>query len=120
MHAYIEGGGNTYATFRGFRYFILFVCEETGCVWARFLKKISEALLAFQNLVFLLERQYGIQVCILHTDFGEFNSEAAANYFAETGIIWGLSVPHSQQQNGLVERLMRTIVDLICLFVCFI
>lgn len=31
----------------------------------RFLKKKSEALLAFQNLVILLERQYGIRVSSL-------------------------------------------------------
>lgn len=58
-----------------------------------------------------MERQYGIRVCILHTDFGEFNSEAAATYFDESGIIWESSVPNAQQQNGLVERLMRTIVE---------
>lgn len=111
LHADVGGGGDTYATFRGFRYFILFVCEATGYVWVRFLKNKSEALLAFQNLVTLLERQFGIRVCILHTDFGEFNSEAAATYFEESGIIWESSVPNAQQQNGLVERLMRTIVE---------
>lgn len=111
LHADVGGGGDTYATFRGFRYFILFVCEATGYVWVRFLKKKSEALLAFQNLVTLLERQFGIRVCILHTDFGEFNSEAATTYFEESGIIWESSVPNAQQQNGLVERLMRTIVE---------
>ena len=111
LHADVGGGGDTYATFRGYRYFILFVCEATGYVWVRFLKKKSEALAAFQALVTLLERQYGIRVCILHTDFGEFNSEAASDYFSETGIIWESSVPYAQQQNGLVERLMRTIVE---------
>ncbi len=110
LHADVGGGGDTYATVQGFRYFILFVCEETGYVWVRFLKRKSEALLAFQNLVTLLERQFGVRVWILHTDFEEFNSEAAATYFEESGIIWESSVPNAQQQNGLVERLMRTIV----------
>lgn len=60
LHADVGVGGDTYATFRGIRYFILFVCEGTGYEWVRFLKKKSEALLAFQNLVTLLERQFGI------------------------------------------------------------
>lgn len=100
LHADVGGGGDTYATFRGFRYFILFVCEATGYVWVRFLKKKSEALLAFQNLVTLLERQFGIRVCILHADFGEFNSEAAATYFEESGIIWESSV---NSKTGLLK-----------------
>ncbi len=111
LHADVGGGGDTYVTFRRFRYFIFFVCEATGYVWVRFLKKKSEALLAFQNLVTLLEQQFGIRVCILHTDFGEFNSEAAARYFEESGIIWESSVSNAQQQNGLIERLMQTIVE---------
>lgn len=105
------GGGQTYTTFRGFRYFILFVCEATGHVWVRLLKKKSDALPTFQDLVTLIYRQHGIRVCILHTDFGEFNSDLAAKYFEETGILWESSAPHAQQQNGLVERLMRTIVE---------
>lgn len=66
---------------------------------------------AFQNLVTLIYRQQGIRVYFLHTDFGEFNSDLAAKYFEETGILWESSAPHAQQQNGLVERLMRTIVE---------
>ena len=87
------------------------VCEVTGYVWVRFLKKKSEALLAFQNLVTLLERRFKVRVSILNTDFEEFNSEAAATYFEESDIIWESSVSNAQQQNGLVERLIRTIVE---------
>lgn len=43
LQADVGGGGDTYATFRGFRYFILFVCEATGYVWVRFLKKKSRS-----------------------------------------------------------------------------
>ena len=63
---------------------------------------VDSVLSAFQNLDTLMERQFGIRVCILHTDFGEFNSEAAATYFHESGIIWESSVLNAQQQNGLL------------------
>ena len=95
LHADVGGGGQTYTTFRGFRYFIIFICEATGYVWVRFMKKKSEALCIFQNLVILIFRQYGIRVCILHTDFGKFNSDLAAKYFEEMGIIWESSAPHA-------------------------
>lgn len=52
-----------------------------------------------------------MKVCVLHTDFGEFNSNAATEYFDHTGITWEPSAPYAQQQNGVVERYMRTIVE---------
>ena len=53
---------------------------------------------------------YSSRAAIWNSGF-EFNFEAAANYFADTGIIWEPSVPHAQQQIRLVERLIRTIVE---------
>ena len=111
LNANVNRGGRTYTTFRGYRYFIFFICKATGYVWVRFLKKKLDALPAFQNLITLIYRQYGNRLCILHTDFGEFDSDLATKYFEETGIIWESSTPHTQQQNGLVERLMRKIVE---------
>lgn len=67
--------------------------------------------LAFQNLVIFLEWQYGIWVCIFYTNFGEFNFVVVANYFAKTEIIWEPSIPHIEQQNKLVEKFIKTIVE---------
>lgn len=97
LHADISGGGQTYTKFQGYRYFILFICKATGHVWVQFFKKKSDTLPAFQNLVTLIYQQYGIWVCILHIDFGEFNSDIAAKYFEETGIIWESFTPITQQ-----------------------
>ena len=59
----------TYTTFWGFCYFIIFICKAIGYVWIRFIKKKCKALCIFQNLVIFFFRQYGIWVCIFHTDF---------------------------------------------------
>ena len=88
LHADVGGGGQTYTTFRGFRYFIIFICEATGHVWVRFMKQKSEALSIFQNLVTLIFWQHSIWVCILYTKFGKFNSNLIAKYFKRMGIIW--------------------------------
>ena len=50
------------------------------------MKKKSDILNVFRDFVVMLERYYNIKVCVLHTDFGEFNSDAAAKYFSHTGI----------------------------------
>lgn len=73
---------------RGYKYFFSAVCEATNFTFVKFMKKKSEALLVFMDLVTLLDRQYDMKVCMLHTDFGEFNSAAADSYFSRKGIKW--------------------------------
>ena len=111
IHADVGESANVYTTWKGYKYFILFVCDATRVTWVRFMKKKSDALPLFRELVVMLERHYNIKVCILHTDFGEFNSDAATKYMNQTGITWESSAPNAQQQNGVVERHMRTVVE---------
>ncbi len=111
LHADVGGRGWTYTIIWGYRYFIFFVCEDIGHIRVRFLKKKLDALPDFGNLVALIYRKHGIRVCILHNDFGEFDSDLASKYFEETDIIWESPTLHFQHQNGLVEHLIRTIVE---------
>ncbi len=74
------------------------------------MKRKSDVLTFFRDFVVMLERYFNIRVCIIYTDFGEFNSDAAAEYFSHTGIALKPSVPNAQQQNGVVEGHMRTVV----------
>lgn len=74
------------------------------------MKKKSNVLSVFKDFVVLLERHYNIQVGILHKNFGEFNSDTAAKYLSNTGIILKPSMPNAQQLNGIVEQHMLTIV----------
>ena len=111
IHADVEGGGDTYISWRGYKYFFLAVCGATNFTFVKFMKKKSEALLVFMDLVTFLDRQHDMKVCILHTDFGEFNSAAAESYFARKGIKWEASAPYAQQQNGLAEQHIRTTIE---------
>lgn len=61
-------------SWRGYKYFFLAVCEATNFTFVKFMKEKSEAFVTFMDLVILLDRQHDLNVCILHTDFGEFNS----------------------------------------------
>ncbi len=51
------------------------------------MKKKSHVLTVFRDFVVMLERHYNIKVCIIHTNFGGFNSDAAVEYFSHTGIV---------------------------------
>ena len=111
IHADVADGGDTYISWVGYKYFFLAVCKATNFTFVKFMKKKSEALQVFMDLVTFLDRQHDMKVCILHTDFGEFNSAAAKSYFARKRIQWEASAPYAQQQNGLAERHMHTTVE---------
>ena len=86
IHLDVRGSANVYATWKGHRYFALLVDNAIRVTWVCFIKKKSDALSVFKDFVILLEKHYNIWVCILHTDFDEFNSDATAEYFSHTGI----------------------------------
>ncbi len=111
IHADVGSGGDTYISWRDYKYFFLAVCEAMNFTFVKFMKKKSEALLVFMDLVTFLNRQHDIKVWILHTDFGEFNLAASESYFARKRFKWEASAPYIQQQNGLVERHMRTTIE---------
>ncbi len=107
----VGGGGDTYISWGGYKYFFLAVFEATNFTFVQFMKKKSEALLIFIHLVTFLDRQHDMKVCILHTDFDEFNSAATESWFARKETEWKISVPYTQQQNGLAERHMHTTIE---------
>lgn len=83
----VKGSANAYVTWKSYRYFMLLVDNVTRATRVRFMKKKFDVLTVFRDFVLMLERHYNIQVCIIHTNFGGFNSDAAAKYFSHTGII---------------------------------
>ena len=93
----VGGSANAYVTWRGHRYFLLLVDDAIRVKWVKFMKKKADVLTVFRDFVVMLERHYNIRVCIIHTDFDEFNSNVAAEYFSHTGIAWKPSVPNAQQ-----------------------
>lgn len=111
IHVDVGGSANAYVTWKGYRYFILLVDNATRVIRVRFIKKKFDVLMVFRDFVVMLERHYNIRVCIIHTNFGEFNSDAAAEYFSHTGIAWEPSLPNAQKQNSVVERRMRSVVE---------
>ncbi len=90
---------------------MLLVNDATRVTWVKFMKKMSDVLTVSRDFVVMLKRHYNIRVCMIHTDFGEFNSDAAAEYFSHTDLAGEPSVPNAQQQNGEVERHIRTVVE---------
>ena len=102
---------NVYAIWKSYQYFTLLVNDIIHITCVCFMKKKSDMLSAFREFFILLERYYNIWVCILHTDFGKFNSNVAAKYFSCIGIIWEPSTPNAQQQIGVIKQYIRIVVE---------
>lgn len=80
--------------------------------WVYFLKCKSDAFKYFKSFQSLVERQAGIKLKTLRTDRGgEFMSNEFMAYCESQGIRRQYTAPHSPQQNGVVERRNRTLVE---------
>ncbi|KAL4378928.1 hypothetical protein GQ457_02G031910 [Hibiscus cannabinus] len=81
--------------------------------WVYFLKQKSEAFGAFKNFKALVEKESGFEIKSLRSDRGgKFTSNEFNDFCKANGIRRPLTVPRSPQQNGVVERKNRTILNM--------
>ncbi|CAA0837791.1 Uncharacterized mitochondrial protein AtMg00300, partial [Striga hermonthica] len=94
----------------GSMYYMTFVDDCTRKVWVYFLKRKSEAFDTFRRWRALVEKETGLEVkCLRSDNGGEYNSEAIKEYCADHGIRMQKTVPGTPQQNGIAERMNRTL-----------
>ena len=94
-------------------YLVTYLDDFTGWIHLNFLKEKSQQLHAFKVFQAVFERQCGTKNKRLRTDGGgEYSSNQAQEYLKENGIRWKRSAPRTPQQNGRVERLNRTIMEM--------
>lgn len=94
----------------GFRYYVSFVDAFSRYTWIFFLKHKSEVFQIFQQFKTNVELQCNHKIKALQTDWGgEYRS--LVHFFKKFGIDHRVSCLHTSQQNGVVERKHRHIVD---------
>ncbi|CAL2242564.1 unnamed protein product [Prunus armeniaca] len=98
----------------GNKYFMLLIDDCTRMVWVYFLRYKSDALNCFQKFKTMVELQSGFRVTCLRSDRGgEFTScEFNKLCEEEESIQRQLSMAYTPQQNGVVERKNRTVVEM--------
>ena len=100
-------------TTSGKRYFFLLVDDYSRYMWVYFLHSKDEALTAFKNFCVLVEREPDRMVRVFRTDRGgEFGSNDFKTFCEENGIKRHYTAPYTPQQNGVVERRNRTVVEM--------
>ncbi|WVZ79655.1 hypothetical protein U9M48_027210 [Paspalum notatum var. saurae] len=96
----------------GSRYMLTIIDDYSRKVRPYFLKYKSEAFSAFKEWKVMIENQTEKKVKILRTDNGmEFCSDQFKAYCKSQGIVRHYTIPHTPQQNGVAERMNRTIIS---------
>ncbi|KAL5579868.1 hypothetical protein UlMin_012310 [Ulmus minor] len=111
IHADLWGPAKT-QTQGGNKYFLSLIDDYSRKVWVYLLKSKDETFNAFKNWKNLIENQSNKRVKVLRTDNGlEFCNVAFDDYCKEHGILRHRTVRYTPQQNGVAERMNRTLVD---------
>lgn len=96
----------------GARYFLTFIDDFSRKVCVFTLKSKSECLNKFKEYKCLVENQLNVKIKTLRTDNGtEYTNKEFADFLRSSGIKHQTSTPYSPQQNGLAERMNRTLVE---------
>uniref|UniRef100_A0AAV1TS81 Polyprotein n=1 Tax=Peronospora matthiolae TaxID=2874970 RepID=A0AAV1TS81_9STRA len=96
----------------GAKYVLTFVDDYSRYVVAYFLKKKSEVAIKLREFMTFYENQRGERMKCLRSDNGtEFVNQEMTKICMLNGIVHQRTVPYSPQQNGVAERMNRTIME---------
>ncbi|KAH9724313.1 hypothetical protein KPL70_007440 [Citrus sinensis] len=111
IHADLWGPAQT-TSLGGAIYFLSLIDDHSIMVWVYVLKNTDEVFEQFKNWKTLIETQTNKKVKKLRTDNGlEFCNKRFEEFCTKHGIMRHRTVRYTPQQNGLAERMNRTLVD---------
>ena len=96
----------------GAEYFLTFIDDRTRYVWVYPMKHKSEVFDRFLEWKVMVENASGNKLKVLRTDNGgEFTSTKFEEFLKSKGIRHERTIPKTPEQNGVAERLNRTLVE---------
>nr|GFD35466.1 retrovirus-related Pol polyprotein from transposon TNT 1-94 [Tanacetum cinerariifolium] len=100
------------ASINGKRYVLVIVDDYSRYTWTHFLRSKDESPKVLIDFLRLVQRGLQPQVRMVRTDKGtEFLNQTLHAYFAAEGIKHQTFVARTPEQNGIVERRNRTLVE---------
>jgi transposase InsO family protein len=104
---------STYDTLGGRRYGLVIVDDYSRYTWVFLLKSKDETYKYFSKFAKQARRTFEEVIKTIRTDNGsEFKNYTMENFVCEEGIKHEFSAPYTRQQNGVVERKNRTIIEM--------
>ena len=102
--AYISIGGN--------KYVLVIVDDFSRFTWVFFLEDNSEAQGIVKKFIRRAQNEYELKIKHVRSDNGsEFRNTNVEEFLDEEGIKHEFSAPYTPQQNGIVERKNRTLIE---------
>ena len=97
---------------QGYNYFVTFTDDYSRKVFVVGLREKSEVLQNFKELLARLELQTGQKLKVIRTDGGgEYTGKQFESYLKERGTHHEITTLNTPQQNGMAERLNRTLLE---------
>ena len=95
------------------RYIFVLIDDCSRYMWSILLKEKSEAFDKFKRFKKIVEHEAGKTIKTLRTDRGgEFTSTEFRDFCKKSGIQRHLTAPYTPQQNSVVERRNRTLLEM--------
>ncbi|KAG7302210.1 hypothetical protein JYU34_013686 [Plutella xylostella] len=111
IHSDVCGPMQT-ASLGGARYFVTFIDDLSRKVFVYPIKSKAEVLEKFNEFKNLVENELNKKIKKLRTDNGkEYINRNFDSYLKKSGILHQTTVPYTPEQNGLSERMNRTIIE---------
>ncbi|GMP87678.1 hypothetical protein CsSME_00039951 [Camellia sinensis var. sinensis] len=111
VHTDVWGPSKT-ASLGGKHYFVSFIDDFSRRVWIYTMKHKDEVLDIFLTWKKMIETQTGRRIKKLRSDNGgEYTSDPFFEVCQNAGIVRHFTVPGTPQQNGVAERMNRTLVE---------
>lgn len=96
----------------GAKYFITFIDDYSRRVYVYFLKNKLDITLVFKKYKDEVENELEKKIKVLRSDNGkEYSNKVFSDFLAASGIKHQTSTPYTPEQNGLAERMNRTLVE---------
>jgi len=97
----------------GCRFYVVFVDDYNRYYWLYPIINKSDVFNYFVKFKLLAEKQFLTPIKQFQSDNGgEYASNQFKDFVSQHGILHRLTCPHTSQQNGMVERKHRYIVEL--------
>ena len=109
VHKYVYGP-SLVSSLEGSRFYVTFIDDFSRKVWVYFLKHKSDVFETFKKWKVEVENQTGLKVkCLRSDNGGEYDKSEFKAFCAAEGIRLMRTVPGNARQNGIAERMNRTL-----------
>jgi transposase InsO family protein len=89
------------------------VDDYSRFTWVFFLQEKSQTQETLKRFLRWGQNEFGLRIKTIRSDNGtEFKNSQIEGFLEEEGIKHDFSSPHTHQQNGVVERKNRTLLDM--------